>query len=485
MNESAVRFVLGAQIVAVQDFDPQLTVLDWLRARASRTGTKEGCAEGDCGACTVVLGELDDSNGGIRYRAVNACIQLLATLDGCQLITVEDLAGDDGSLHPVQQALVDRHASQCGFCTPGFVMSLFALYHQPGEADRRQIEESIAGNLCRCTGYRPILDAAADALVGPRQDHFFAAERETAALLRGIRPDRCLHLEHQDRHFYAPVSVTELSEVLAEHPGAVMVAGATDVGLWINKQLASFDTLVYLGRVAGLRDFGTSDRFLEIGAAVTYSEAMGALTGHYPELRPYLARFGAVQVRNAGTIGGNIANGSPIGDMAPPLFALGARLVLRSALGSRTVAIEDFYIEYGRQDLQPGEFLEKILLPLPVPGQVFRAYKLSKRFEQDISAVSAAFLLEREGDNVRMARICYGTSNRSATGARAPLTGCAPRNTCCGAFSWKHRARRRAGSMTAVRTGRNRPAARRASRSRQKTARSCTTRWRTTARSST
>jgi aerobic-type carbon monoxide dehydrogenase small subunit (CoxS/CutS family) len=302
MNESAVRFVLGAQIVAVQDFDPQLTVLDWLRARASRTGTKEGCAEGDCGACTVVLGELDDSNGGIRYRAVNACIQLLATLDGCQLITVEDLAGDDGSLHPVQQALVDRHASQCGFCTPGFVMSLFALYHQPGEADRRQIEESIAGNLCRCTGYRPILDAAADALAGPRSDRFSAAERETAALLRGIRPDRCLHLEHQDRHFYAPVSVTELSEVLAEHPGAVMVAGATDVGLWINKQLASFDTLVYLGRVAGLRDFGTSDRFLEIGAAVTYSEAMGALTGHYPELRPYLARFGAVQVRNAGTM---------------------------------------------------------------------------------------------------------------------------------------------------------------------------------------
>jgi xanthine dehydrogenase small subunit len=280
MNESAVRFVLGAQIVAVQDFDPQLTVLDWLRARASRTGTKEGCAEGDCGACTVVLGELDDSNGGIRYRAVNACIQLLATLDGCQLITVEDLAGDDGSLHPVQQALVDRHASQCGFCTPGFVMSLFALYHQPGEADRRQIEESIAGNLCRCTGYRPILDAAADAPAGPRSDRFSAAERETAALLRGIRPDRCLHLEHQDRHFYAPVSVTELSEVLAEHPGAVMVAGATDVGLWINKQLASFDTLVYLGRVTGLRDFSTSDRFLEIGAAVTYSEAMDALTGH-------------------------------------------------------------------------------------------------------------------------------------------------------------------------------------------------------------
>ena len=413
MNESAVRFVMGGQLVTVRDFDPQLTVLDWLRNRAARTGTKEGCAEGDCGACTVVLAELDRSGDGIEYRAVNACIQLLATLDGCQLITVEDLAAknldtDDGKLHPVQQALVDRHGSQCGFCTPGFVMSLFALYHQPGEADRRQIEECLAGNLCRCTGYRPILDAAADALAGPRLDRFSAAEQETVAMLHGIRRERGLRLLHRGRHFYAPVSTNELAEILAEHPEAVMVAGATDVGLWINKQLVSIDALVYLGRVTGLRDIGNRDNFLEIGAALSYSDAMDALSEHFPELRPYMTRIGALQVRNAGTIGGNIANGSPIGDMAPPLFVLGARLVLGSAAGSRAVAIEDFYIEYGKQDMRPGEFLEKILLPLPHAGQLFRAYKLSKRIEQDISAVSAAFLLEVEDGTVTNAQACYG-----------------------------------------------------------------------------
>ncbi|MEE4218980.1 MAG: xanthine dehydrogenase molybdopterin binding subunit [Xanthomonadales bacterium] len=416
MSESgSIRFVFGGRVEEVSNFDPQLTVLDWLRLRASRTGTKEGCAEGDCGACTVVLGELDGINAGISYRAVNACIQLLATLDGRQLITVEDLAGADGSLHPVQQALVDRHGSQCGFCTPGFVMSLFALYHQPGSfdgsaADRLRIEESLAGNLCRCTGYAPILNAAADALAGPRQDRFKADEARVSTLLTEIRPDRCLHLAHDGRQYHAPLKVEELCTLLSEKPGAVMFAGATDVGLWITKQQRQIDTLVHVGRVAELQGIRVdwAGGLLEIGAAVTYSDAMDSLAGHYPELRPLLGRIGALQVRNAGTIGGNIANGSPIGDMAPPLFVLGARLVLRSQQGSRTIGIEDFYIEYGRQDLQTGECLEKILLPLPAPGQLFRVYKLSKRFEQDISAVCAAFLLELDGGVVRDARICYG-----------------------------------------------------------------------------
>jgi len=413
MNESAVCFVMGGQVVSVRDFDPQLTVLEWLRTRAGRTGTKEGCAEGDCGSCTVVLGELDAGGSAIRYRAVNACIQLLAMLDGCQLITVEDLAdrkldGAGAALHPVQQALVDLHGSQCGFCTPGFVMSLFALYHQPGEVNRRQIEQCLAGNLCRCTGYRPILDAAAAALAGSRADRFTAAEPETVAMLREIRRGQGLRLVHRGRVFHAPVSTQELCRILSEQPAAVLVAGLTDVGLWINKQLASIDTLVYLGRVDGLRDIAKRDGVLEIGAAVPYTDAIDALARHYPQLRPYMTRIGGLQVRNAGTLGGNIANGSPIGDMAPPLIALGARLLLTSAAGSRVVEIEDFYIEYGRQDLRPGEFLEKIRIPLPTPGQQFCAYKVSKRFEQDISAVSAAFLLEREHGAVSRARFCYG-----------------------------------------------------------------------------
>ena len=409
----SVRFVMGGQIVEVSDFDPQLTVLEWLRTHADRPGSKEGCAEGDCGACTVVLGELDAD--GIRYRAVNACILLLAALDGRQLITVEDLQSADGSLHPVQQAMVDQHGSQCGFCTPGFVMSLFSMYHQPvlpGDKaiQRQRINEELAGNLCRCTGYAPIVKAATRVLSGPREDQFSSREAEVAALLQEIRRSQSLELSFGNRRYFAPVSIAELCQLLADHPDAVMVAGATDVGLWITKQQMVLNTVIYLGRVAQLQTLNLNETagWLEIGAAVTYSDAMDSLAGLYPDFRPLLSRLGAMQVRNAGTIGGNIANGSPIGDMPPPLIALEARLVLCSSMGQRTIDLQDFYIEYGKQDLRPGECVEKILLPLPSPGRLFRVYKLSKRFEQDISAVCAAFSLQLDGKRVTSARVCFG-----------------------------------------------------------------------------
>jgi xanthine dehydrogenase large subunit len=409
-----VRFVMSGRVVEVSDFDPQLTVLDWLREHAGRPGTKEGCAEGDCGACTVVLGELDAA-AGIRYRAVNACIQLLATLDGRQLITVEDLESPDGRLHPVQQAMVDQHGSQCGFCTPGFVMSLFAMYHQDAlqehaASQRWLINEELAGNLCRCTGYASIVRAAAQALNGPREDHFSSEEADVAALLREIQRSESLCMEFGNRRYFAPLSIDELVQLLIAHPAAVMVAGATDVGLWVTKQQMVMDTVIYLGRVAELQvlNVNESEGWLEIGAAVTYSDAMDSLTALYPDLRPLMSRLGAVQVRNAGTIGGNIANGSPIGDMPPPLIALDARLVLHGPQGRRTIDLQDFFMEYGRQDLQACECVEKILLPLPSKDQVFRVYKLSKRFEQDISAVCAAFSLQRDGNRVTAARICFG-----------------------------------------------------------------------------
>ena len=405
-----IRFLLGQRLIEAGDFDPQLTVLDWLRAQR-RTGTKEGCAEGDCGACTVVVGDLDGD--GIRYRSFNACIQLLATLDGRQLITVEDLAQE--GLHPVQQAMVDHHGSQCGFCTPGFVMSLFAMYHQDRDADaghglRMQIDEGLAGNLCRCTGYAPIARAAKQALSGPADDHFSRNREHIVARLREIQPREGLALEHQGRRFFAPRRLDELCDLLTQFPDAVMVAGATDVGLWITKQLRVMDVLAYTGNVAELHSLALDQESatLDIGAAVSYTDAMNALTDAYPEFRPLLSRLGAVQVRNAGTIGGNIANGSPIGDMPPPLIALGAWVSLRSAQGQRTLDLEDFFIEYGKQDLRPGECVEKILVPLPVPAQQFRVYKLSKRFDQDISAVCAAFALTLENDSVASIRIAYG-----------------------------------------------------------------------------
>jgi len=409
-----IRFLLGERAVEVRDIDPQTTVLDWLRIQKQRMGTKEGCAEGDCGACTVVVGELQGDS--IRYRALNACILLLATLDGKQLITVEDLASDD--LHPVQQALVDNHGSQCGFCTPGFVMSLFAMVHDqrrhPGGAVRAAIDEGLAGNLCRCTGYAPIARAAEEVLAKPIDDSFSANRKQTVAVLEAIGRKHGLELKFEGRRFYAPRSVDELCQLLVRYPEAVLLAGGTDVGLWITKQLRILRTLIYTAHVPELQrlEINEAQTCLEIGAAVSYSDAMEILCANYPDFRPLLSRLGAVQVRNAGTIGGNIANGSPIGDMPPPLIALGARLVLRSARGRRELDLEDFFIEYGRQDLRAGECVESVLLPVPDPEAQsdlhFRVYKLGKRFDQDISAVCAAFALRLEGEIVQSIRICYG-----------------------------------------------------------------------------
>ena len=430
LMSAGIRFLLGDRTVEVSGFDPQMTVLEWLRTRARRTGSKEGCAEGDCGACTVVVGDLQGDS--IDYQAVNSCIMLLATLDGKQLITIEDLAADlaPGELHPVQQAMVDHHGSQCGFCTPGFVMSLFAMVHDENgygeKGGRDAVNEGLAGNLCRCTGYAPIARAAKEVLARPIDDSFSRNLRQTVGALRAIGRKSSLELEHHDnggdqgrdsavdRRFYSPRSIAELCSLLSSYPDAVMLAGGTDVGLWITKQLQTINTLIYTLNVPELNQLRVNKEqsCLEIGAAVSYTAAMESLCGIFPEFRPFLSRLGAVQVRNAGTIGGNIANGSPIGDMPPPLIALAARLVLRSAAGRREIELEDFFIDYGKQDLRAGECIEKVLLPLPVtqPSQVllFRVYKLSKRFDQDISAVCAAFALQLEGETVQSIRICYG-----------------------------------------------------------------------------
>jgi xanthine dehydrogenase small subunit len=427
---TGIRFLLGDKTVEVSGFDPLMTVLEWLRTRACRTGSKEGCAEGDCGACTVVVGELQGDS--VSYRAVNSCIMLLATLDGKQLITIEDLAADlaPGELHPVQQAMVDHHGSQCGFCTPGFVMSLFAMVHAENrygekagyESLRDAVNEGLAGNLCRCTGYAPIVHAAEEVLARPIGDRFSRNLKQTAGALRAIGRKNGLKLQHlvngggneEGRRFYSPRSIDELCDLLTSYPDAVMLAGGTDVGLWITKQLQTIQTLIYTINVPELNQLRVNEdqSCLEIGAAVSYTAAMESLCEFFPDFRPLLSRLGAAQVRNAGTIGGNIANGSPIGDMPPPLIALSARLVLRSTAGRREIELEDFFIDYGTQDLRAGECIEKVLLPLPVTQQSkelqFRIYKLSRRFDQDISAICAAFALQLEGETVQSIRICCG-----------------------------------------------------------------------------
>jgi xanthine dehydrogenase small subunit len=413
----SVRFLLGDRIEAVAAPDPTTTVLQWLR-RNGRIGTKEGCAEGDCGACTVVLGEAVGSR--VRYRAVNACILFLPMLDGRQLLTVEDLEGPDSQLHPVQQALVDAHASQCGFCTPGFAMSLFALFQDAatgGPADDEAIRDALAGNLCRCTGYRPIVDAARR-ISGGGTDRFAQRAGDVAAQLAAIGRGRGLsYRTAEGRSWHAPRSLDELARLAAVHPDAWIVAGATDVGLWVTKQHRRADVLIWLGEVAELRDVAERDGWLEIGSAVSYRQALPAIAARWPGFGALLGRLGSTQIRNSGTIGGNVANASPIGDTMPALIALGARVVLNAGGTTRELALEDFFLGYRRTALAAGEILERVRVPLAGPTH-FAAYKVSKRRDQDISAVAAGFALRLDGGIVIEARLAFG--GMAAVPARAP-----------------------------------------------------------------
>jgi xanthine dehydrogenase small subunit len=412
-SSSRLRFLLDGRAVEVADLPPTTTVLQYLREHAGRCGTKEGCAEGDCGACTVVLGERGDP-GGVEYRAVNSCIRFLPTIDGKELVTVESLQAPDGRLHPVQQALVDCHGSQCGFCTPGFVMSLFALYlNQPAPA-REAVIEALSGNLCRCTGYRPIIEAGCRMDSYPEPVRWSRADaRARAAALDALRRSEALKLPG----FHAPRTLDELAAALRAAPQALVLAGGTDIGLWSTKQLRELPPLVYLGEVAELRRIESGPAGLRIGAAASLSAAWRAIVAEHPALDEIARRFASPPVRNSGTLGGNLANGSPIGDAMPPLIALGASVELRRGGQLRSLPLEQFYLGYQQKDLAPGEFLVAICLPPPAHDLRLACYKLSKRHDQDISAVCAAFALELHDGRVHRVRIAYG--GMAATPARA------------------------------------------------------------------
>ncbi len=405
-----IRFLLGREERRIRAVSPDMTVLDFLRLDERRRGTKEGCGEGDCGACSVVVGEA--VGDGIQYSSVNACIQFLSTLDGKQLLSVEDLGAPDGAPHPCQQAMVESHGSQCGFCTPGFVMALFALYHQArhqsGRPDRNEIDDALAGNLCRCTGYGPIVAAARRMGEIAERDQFEAEAPETLARLKALDDGAMLALDDGERRFLAPRSVDQLAAVLRKYPNAVILAGGTDVGLWVTKQLRPLSEIIYLGEVKELKRLAIEGNWIEIGAAITYTEAMPFLAGYYPDLVEMMRRLGSTQIRNVGTIGGNIANGSPIGDCAPALIALGARLVLRGRARERAMALEDFFIEYGKQDRAKDEFVSRVLVPLPEADTLFRCYKITKRFDQDITSCLGAFRLKLKDGHVAQIRIAYG-----------------------------------------------------------------------------
>ena len=400
-----IRFLLNHRVVEVDDLPPATTVLSFVRDRKRLTGTKEGCAEGDCGACTVVVGEV--CNGELRLKAVNACIQLVPTLDGKALFTVEALIQLDGSLHPVQAAMVASHGSQCGFCTPGFVMSLWALYLAAGSKrpDESEIRASITGNLCRCTGYRPIIEA------GRRMFDLDPAKFDRQILHESVqqcRTDESLHYQFAGRHFFAPRTVDELVRLRGALPKATIVAGGTDVGIWVNKEMRDIGDVIYTGEVAELKTVDDAEDVLTIGAAVSLSDAYRAFARYWPEMNELWERFASLPIRNAGTLGGNIANGSPIGDSMPALMALGATLILASPSGSRRVGLEVFYRGYRLTALEPDEVIVSVSVMKPVANSIFRTYKVSKRFDSDISAVCAAFFVQFDGETIASCRLAFG-----------------------------------------------------------------------------
>ncbi len=413
---TGISFWLDGTIITLSEVDPTATLLDHLRYRMGRTGTKEGCAEGDCGACTVLVGEL--AGDTIDWRAVNACILFLPMLHGKALLTVESLTEGD-ALNPLQSCMAANGSSQCGFCTPGFVMSLYGRcvgasgHHLP-------VEDVIAGNLCRCTGYGPII-AAGESITRLERD-----DSSIVAALKGMQDGATVAGHHGDRRWFIPATPDALADLIADHPDARIVAGATDVGLWVTKGLRRIDKLIFVGDVPALRQIMEDEHGVTLGASVRYAQAHDALARLHPDLGELTRRIGGLQVRNAGTIGGNIANGSPIGDGPPALIALGATLTLRSRAGCRTIALEDYFIDYGKQDRRTGEYVESVHIPRPGPHDIIHIAKLSRRFDSDISAVCGAFRLTVRDGIIHDARIAFGgmaATPRRASGCEAALIG--------------------------------------------------------------
>ena len=403
MVSDTIQFLLNDKIYKVKNPDPNKTILNYVRNDLKKTGTKEGCAEGGCGACTVVLGELN--NNKIIYKSINACISFLPILNGKQLILIEDLVFKNKP-HMVQEALIKFHGSQCGFCTPGFTMSLFSLQKNYKLINNENIEEALSGNLCRCTGYRPIIDAAKSLNNKKDQDHFKKNQNRTIHLLKKIK-DIDIEINHKGKKYFAPKTILNLRRVLKKYPNSKILSGGTDLSLEVTKFRKEIKTIISLNSVSKLNFIKKSKNLIEIGATTSLLEFQNLIKKHFVDFYNVLKRYGSVQIRNVGTIAGNIATASPIGDTLPLLLSLDAKIIIQGINKKKILPLSQFFISYRKTKLKKGEFIYSIRIPLNKKN-IFKAYKISKRFDDDISSVLGSFSFLIKKNIITKASIAYG-----------------------------------------------------------------------------
>ena len=404
MTSSNIEFVYQDRIFEVKDPDSNETLLNYIRTKLKKIGTKEGCAEGGCGACTIVLGEL--KNNEINYKAINSCITFLPTLQGKQLILVEDLTSKDGSLHPVQEAMVNCHGSQCGFCTPGFVMALFSMFKKYSKFNEDVIKDSIAGNLCRCTGYQPIIKAAKSLKHKNKADHFSKNEKKIINLLKKIS-NKSIKIYQKDKKYFAPRYVLELKKILKKNINADFLSGGTDLSLGVTKERKDINSIIYMNSIRELNYIKNNNEYIDVGASTPLIDLEIYIKKYYPDFTKILKRYGSPQIRNVGTVAGNIATASPIGDCLPLLLSLNAKVVLQDLKETKVLSLDSFFINYRKTKLKKGQFIHSIRIPL-FKNNIFKAYKVSKRFDDDISSICAAFNLEIVKNKIQSVRIAYG-----------------------------------------------------------------------------
>ena len=403
MTSNIIKFVHKNKIVELSNPDSNETLLNFIRTKLKKTGTKEGCAEGGCGACTVVLGELENNN--INYKAINACIAFVPSLEGKQLILVEDLVSKN-ELHPVQKAMVNYHGSQCGFCTPGFVMSLFAMYKNYSSYSEAIIKDSIQGNLCRCTGYRPIIDAAKSLNKKSGFDHFSKNKKITLGLLKKIQK-RNIAIINNNKKYFAPKSVNELKNILRQEPNSKLISGGTDISLIVTKERKDLNSLIYMNSINELNYIKENNNYIEVGATTPLINFESFIKKYFPDFSQILKRYGSVQIRNICTIAGNIATASPIGDTLPLLLVLDSQIVIKDKSKTQILPLNGFFIGYRKTKLKKGQFIHSIRIPL-LKKNIFKAYKISKRIDDDISSVCASFNIEINNNKIKKIRIAYG-----------------------------------------------------------------------------